>query len=90
MLTLAELFITLKNRFHTAMKAHDEETLRNLRITFNEMLEASYGEGNEKFCGLLEDLEYAFNHIGLANFKAEAAIPSDQQIKAVFQVDESS
>lgn len=71
------------------MKEHDEETLRNLRITFNEMLKASYGKGNEKFCGLLEDLEYAFNHIGLADFKVEAAIPSDEQIKAVFHMNES-
>jgi hypothetical protein len=84
MLTLADLLISLKNRLRTAMAEHNKEMIRDLRITFGEMADASYGDGNEKFCALLEDLEYATNHIGLADWKAEAAIPSDEQIYAAF------
>ena len=66
------------------MEQNDQEAIHDLRSTFGELLETSYGDGNQKFCALLEDLEYATNHINVARWKAEDAIPTDEQIKAAF------
>lgn len=89
MLTLADLLIALRNRLLAAMERHDKQALADLSTTFVEMAEASYGNGNQKFCSLLDDLEYAANHAGMGvDWKARDAIPSDEQIWAAFRSDD--
>ena len=82
MLTLPDLLISLRNRLQAAIEQKDEETQHRLAITFDEMLEASYSSGHREFCVLLEDLNYAINHIRIAPWKAD--IPTDEQIYAAF------
>lgn len=87
MLTLADLIIALKNRLQTAVEQGDLKASSELRMTFDQMLDAFYGVGSREQCAMPEDLVYAANHVSIARHKAEDAIPSDEHIRATFRSD---
>lgn len=88
MLTLADLVIKLRDRLQTAIEQKDAEEAGLIHTTIGTMIEVSYGEGNEELIGVLEDLRHASIHAGMGFFKMARPIPTDEQIKAVFQSDE--